>query len=159
MSIPIGSARARVFRIGALTTLFLLLAQFLVGMVINIYVAIPPGHPGGSSSFLEGAVPGTVWAITAGRPALAVHTVLGILLAVGAIALLLLALASRQRAWTTAAGLGLLGMLAAGVGGIGFLNYGRDYATLLMAAGFTLAAGSYMAALFVARQVLVREFG
>jgi hypothetical protein len=159
VSIPIGSSAPIGLRIGALATLFLLLAQFLVGMAINIYVAIPPGHPGSSSSFLAGAVPGTVWAITAGRPAVAVHTALGVLLAVDAVALLVLALVSRRRAWIAATALGLVGMLAAGMGGIGFLNYGRDFATFLMAAGFTLAVGSYMAALYVARPVLVREFG
>jgi hypothetical protein len=139
-------------------TLLLLLAQFVTGMAVNVYVKIAPVHPGTSASYVPGAIQGVAWAIGRGAPALAIHSALGILLAIGSLGLVALSIALRQRAWIVASILGLLGILGGGLNGIGFLNYGTDFSTFLMAVGFSLAVASYMVPMFVTSQP-AREFG
>jgi len=137
--------------------LLLLLAQFLFGMFVNLYVGIE-SHPGSSQPVISGAIVGVAWAITAGGPALALHTALGLLLTVGSFALLAMAIASgRSRALVTTTAVGLLGVLGAGLNGIGFLNYGVDKATYLMSVGFSVAVAGYVATLFFASQSAVRR--
>jgi len=148
VSIEAIASSPRLLRLSVLVALFLLLAQFVLGMFVNLYIGIPSGHPGSSASFLTGAVPGLAWAIRASAPALAVHTGLGILLGISSLALLAIAIASRERPVVAAAAVGLLGTLGAGIGGVGFLNYGVDKTTFLMAVGFSVAMGAYVAALF-----------
>lgn len=138
----------RLLRLSVLVALFLLLAQFVVGMFVNLYIAIPAGHPGSSGSYVTGAVPGLAWAISTGAPALAIHTALGIVLGIVSLALLGIAIASRERPVVVASAVALLATVGAGLGGVGFLNYAVDKTTFLMAVGFSVAVGAYVAALF-----------
>src|SRR5947208_7312925 len=151
------SASPALLRTSVLVMLFALLAQFLAGMAVNIYVVLPPEHAGSSDGYLSGAVTGVAWAITGGAPAIALHTGLGLLLAIGAVALLLAAWRSGQRAWVVSSLLGLIGIVAGGAGGIGFLNYGKDYSTFVMAIGFSLCVGAYMAVLITGQPSVVGE--
>lgn len=137
--------------------LALLLVQFLVGMFVNLYVAIVPGHPGSSGSPIGGAVLGVAWAIAADGPALAFHTALGLLLMAGSLALLATAILAGGRALVATTAVGLLGVLGAGLNGIGFLNYGMDRATYLMSVGFSVAVAAYVATLFFATLPAVRR--
>ena len=142
--------RRRTLSLGALAMLSLLLVQFLAGMFVNLYVGIAPGHPGASGSPIVGAVVGVRWAIVTGGPALAFHTALGLLLTAGSLALLAVAILARRRALVATTAVGLLGVLGAGLNGIGFLNYGIDKATYLMSVGFSVAVAAYVATLFFA---------
>jgi hypothetical protein len=142
----------------AIVMLLLLLAQFLFGMFVNLYVGIAQSHPGTSLPVISGALVGVAWAITAGGPALALHTALGLLLMVGSFALLAVAIVSgRRRALVTTTVVGLIGVLGAGSSGIGFLNYSVDKATYLMSVGFSVAVAGYVATLFFASQSAVRR--
>lgn len=138
----------RLLRLSVLVTLVLLLAQFVVGMFVNLYVSIPPRHPGSSGSYVTGAVPGLAWAIMTGAPALAIHTALGVVLGISALVLLWIAIASGERPVVVASAVGLLATIGAGLSGVGFLNYAVDKTTFLMAIAFSVAVGSYVAALF-----------
>jgi hypothetical protein len=144
--------------LGALAMLLLLLAQFLLGMFVNLFISIPSSHPGASQDLVRGAVLGVGWAMVGGAPALAVHTAVGFLLTAGSVALLLGAIAQgRRRALVVTTAFGLLGVLGAGLNGIGFLNYTVDKTTYLMSVGFSVSVAAYVAVLFFARQPVVRR--
>ena len=142
----------RLARTGSFGMLVLLLAQFLTGMVVNIYVKVSDSHPGTSASYAAGFWPGVQWAITQGGPGLAIHTALGLGLLAAALGFVVAAVASRQGLWITASAVALVGIASAGFNGVGFLNYGPDISTFLMASGFALATASYLVVLFALRE-------
>ena len=139
----------RALRPLATATLVLLLTQFLVGMVVNLYVQLPPVHPGtaGASPFAENlpqTAQGLGWALAHGELAVRVHVALGLLLGLAALALLGLALASRRRAWVVASLVGFLAIVGAGVNGVAFLNAGgHAFNSLAMSVNFLLASVAY----------------
>jgi hypothetical protein len=70
-----------------LVACLLLLAQFLLGMVANLYVALPAHHPGaGASNYFGGLGSGLNWLIAHGPGWAAGHAVLGLALVVAALA-------------------------------------------------------------------------
>src|SRR5437660_4416563 len=93
----------RALRFLASLTFFLLLAQFLIGMWVNLFVTIPRVHPGstGSDYFLR-LLQGVPWAVVHGQLTLQVHAALGLLLVLGALVMVVLAVISRRRAWVIA---------------------------------------------------------
>ena len=67
----------------ALIMIAALLAQFVLGMAVNLFVTIPAHHPGCSlKNYLAGPGHSVGWAITSGLLPLAAHVILGILLIV-----------------------------------------------------------------------------
>ncbi len=147
----------RALRPLATIMLVLQLAQFLVGMVVNLYVQIPPVHPGtqGASPFSENlpqTVQGLGWALAHGELALRVHVALGLLLGLTALSLLGLAIAARRRAWVVASLVGFLAIVGAGVNGVAFLNAGgHAFNSLAMSVNFLLALVAYGVGLYVTR--------
>lgn len=124
--------------------LLLLAAQFLIGMVVNLYVQVPSSHPGaGASDYFSGVVQGVAWVLFHGTSGLVVHTILGLLLVLVSFVLIGLAIASRQRLWIVLSLLGWVGIVGAGFNGASFLNYGHDISSLLMSVGFLLATACY----------------
>lgn len=124
--------------------LLLLATQFLIGMVVNLYVQVPSTHPGaGASEYFSGVVQGVIWAMTHSTLALLVHTVLGLLLVLASFVLIGLAIASRHRLWIVLSILGWIGVCGAGFNGASYLNYGHDFSSLLMSVGFLLATVCY----------------
>jgi hypothetical protein len=154
-----GAAKSRrVVRLLTLGMAALLLGQFLAGMFVNLYVGVPSSHPGTSVPIVIGTLPGIGWAIASGGAALAIHTMLGLLIALGSIALLVMTARSGRPALLAAMAAGLVGVMFAGVSGIGFLNnYGADRATYLMSIGFSVAVASYAVALFLLSLPVVRR--
>lgn len=149
-TVPGSPASRRVLRLLALGMAALLLVQFLAGMFVNLYVGVPPNHPGTSGSIITGTVPGIGWAIVSGGAALAIHTVVGLVLALGSIALVVMTARAGRPALVVAMVAGLVGVLFAGISGIGFLNnYGADRATYMMSVGFSVAVAGYVSALFL----------
>jgi hypothetical protein len=128
--------------------LWLLLAEFLLGMSVNLFVGIPTGHPGaGSASYFLGLVQGLGWALTHGTLLLVLHVALGLLLVVGSITLVFAILARRPRVAVAPAVTGWIGVTGAAFNGGSFINYGHDFSSMLMATGFAIAAASYVLAL------------
>src|SRR5436305_1017142 len=81
----------------AAVLLALLAAQFLAGMITNLYAPIPPAVPGLRGNFdvrLGGAAR---WALLHGPPELKIHVAVGLAIGACAIALAVLALRARQR--------------------------------------------------------------
>src|SRR5215471_12504152 len=137
-------ASSRSLRTASAAMVVLLLAQFLLGMAVNLFVKIPRNHPGARpSEYFSGAPQSVVWALSAGPFWLILHASLGLLLLLAAAALLALAIASRWRGPIIAAVVGLLAVLAAGFNGASFLNYDEDVSSMIMSAAFAVAAAPY----------------
>ncbi|HLQ57590.1 MAG TPA: hypothetical protein VK162_25380 [Streptosporangiaceae bacterium] len=120
----------RLRRLAVAMTL-LLLAQFVLGMVVNLYVTIP------ASGNVTGRAAVFLYA----------HMVLGIALLVIALVLAGLAVAARRRPWLIASAIGVTAIALAILGGLTFLiDGGHPGDSLLMAMGFIIAITSYATA-------------
>ena len=143
----------RMLRILTLIILLLLAAQFLVGMLVNLFVVVPSNHPGtGAPEYFSGVVTGVLWVLGHGTLWLLLHAIIGLSLFLASLILLGLVIASRRRAWIISSIVGLLGIVAAGFNGASFLNYGQNFSSLLMSIGFLLAVIHYMIGIYVTRR-------
>jgi hypothetical protein len=125
--------------------LILLAAQFLIGMLVNLFVQVPTAHPGANASnYFVGVAQDVAWALFNTQWELLIHVVVGLLLFILSIVLLVLAIISRRGKWITISILGLIGIMGAGFNGASFMNYGGlNISSLLMSIGFLLAAICY----------------
>jgi hypothetical protein len=65
----------------AAIALLLLAAQFLEGMLVNLFVTVPAVHPGANASnYFLGVVQGVMWALSQGTMYLLIHVAIGWLL-------------------------------------------------------------------------------
>jgi hypothetical protein len=136
----------------AAITLLLLSLQFLIGMLVNLFVSVPAVHPGANAAnYFIGVVQGVIWVLTHGTLYLLLHAVIGLLLFLASLILIGLAIAARRRAWVITSILGLLGIMGAGFNGASFMNYGHNFSSLLMSIGFLLAVISYAIGFYVTR--------
>ena len=91
--------------------LLLLAAQFLLGMVVNLFVQVSSIHPGvGASNYFQGVVQGVAWALVHAPLGLLVHVILGLLLFLTSLILIGFAIASRLRAWIIVSVIGFIGL-------------------------------------------------
>ena len=116
----------------SLGMLGLLTVQFLIGMAVNLYVTLPSANSGMAG-------------MMRGGPLVMIHMMLGIILILGALVAFVTSLPYGRWAIVCAA-ISLGGMILAGVGGITFLMGGEsNSASFLMAIGFLVAVGGYVA--------------
>jgi hypothetical protein len=145
---PTGNFRLTV---QAMTLCVLLLVQFFFGMVTNLYVTVPAGHPGSNTgNFFADAPRSVAWAVTSAPVWLAVHAALGLALAVASIAFIVTAIRSGDRLWTWLSVAGCLLMIGAGFNGASFLVFNRDFSSLIMSGLFALTLGCYVTGIYVA---------
>lgn len=131
----------------------LLLAQYLLGMVVNIYVVLPSRHPGANAgNYLSGIASGIGWLIPDGPAWAAAHAAFGLALVVAAYAAIVLARGQRSRVYLVTAVLGALAITGAAFNGASFLNYGQAFSSMIMAGLWALALGCYLTGLFCATQ-------
>lgn len=131
-----------------------LIVQYVIGMVLDFFIELPASHPGtADGSYLSRVWEGFTWALTgSGSPALAAHVGIATLLVLGGIATLGFAIAGRNKIWIIAASFGLLGIVAAWLNGIEFINTGLDKHSFAMAIAFMISLFSYGAGLYCAKQ-------
>lgn len=135
-------------RRAALLMTVLLLCQFSLGMVANLYVTIPAHHPGSEpSSYLSGSARSVEWAIAHGAVGLAAHAALG--LALVAFSLLTAAYAIVLRRGRKAALAGALLIIGAGFNGASFLDFNHDVSSLIMALLFAAALLAYVTLIYL----------
>ncbi len=135
-----------------LIILLLLAAQFLVGMVVNLFVVVPANHPGTKApEYFSGVVTGVLWVLGHGTLWLLIHAIIGLSLFLASLIVLGLSIASRRRAWIISSIFGLLGIVAAGFNGASFLNYSENFSSLLMSIGFLVAVIPYTIGIYVTR--------
>jgi len=131
------------------TVLVLLVIQFISGMVLNLYITLPPTHPGTGESY----APSIPWALAGGGGiVLAIHVATWIGLTIGGIILLVLGVRRRHRGYVLGTSIGLVSLLLAASGGLTFLNRGGDNTeSLIMALGFLVAFVTYALTGYVTR--------
>ena len=122
--------------------LALLSVQFLLGTAVNLFVTIPPNHPGANPpEYFGGVVVSVQWAILHGA-------VWGLVLVLASVGALVQAIRLGGGGRITLAALGFVGVLGAGFNGGSFLNYNQNFSPMLMAVGFALAMSAYIAPLY-----------
>ncbi len=139
----VGSA-GRLLAVNAVACL-LLLAQYLLGMAVNVYVVLPGRHPGsGAANYFGGAASGLAWVISHGPGWAAAHAVFGLALALAALASLGLARRQDGRLVIGLSVLGALAIVGAGFNGVSFLDYGHAFSSMIMAGLWALALACYL---------------
>ena len=120
-------------------TFVLLVAQFAVGMYVNLYVTVPKADSG----------QGLAQAMSNGPAVLAAHIGLGLLLVLAAVGFLVQAIMARRAALIVASVLGLLSMIGAAASGGSFTSNGQDSGSMTMAGLTALGLLCYGFALFL----------
>src|SRR5258707_11728461 len=143
-------ATTRQLRISFLFALVMLIAQFLLGMAVNLFVKIPPDPPGANPpEYFSGVAQSVTWAILHGNLLLAIHGGFGLVLVIAAVGTLVQAIGNRRRGIVVSAVFGFIGVLAAGFNGGSFLNYDQDFSSMLMATGLAIAVVAYSVGLYL----------
>ena len=130
---PARASRLARLRMASLGAVVMLILQFILGMVYNLYGTAPTTKkPIGLFS----------------TPVIALHVILGILIGIAAIVLLVRAIQARHKLsiWMTV--IGLLAILVAGSAGLGFTGNGDNGASLGMSLGFAVALACYIVLVF-----------
>ncbi len=123
----------------------LLLIQYLLGMVVNVYVVLPSRHPGaGAGDYFSGAAAGLAWVIADGPAWAAAHAALGMALAAAALAAVALAWRRAGATGTAVSVVGALAIIGAGFNGASFVDYGYAVSSMIMAGLWALALACYL---------------
>ena len=141
----------RSVKIAAFAMLLLLCVEFIAGMLANLFIEVPRSHPGAEATeYFAGLVQAVIWVVGARHLGILVfHASLGLLLAAGSLAVILLAIRTGRRSWIVTAILGWFGVFAAGFHGVSFLDYGHDFSSFIMSTAFLLALVSYSVGVYL----------
>jgi len=112
---------ARVRR-GSLAALVLVVAEYLIGMYVNLFVTIPPADHGH----------GVGTAVANGPAILATHAVIGLLLGLAALGVLVQAIMARNPGAIAASAVGLFALAFASVAGASFTSSGHPADSMAM---------------------------
>ena len=127
-----------------------LLAQYLIGMVLDFFVELPKVHPGMTDSTIWD---GFWWSLTGGGGwAVAVHVAIGTLLLFGAAIFLVLACVGRNKPWIIVSSIGFVGVLGAWINGVKFVSSNDDMNSFAMAVAWVVALTAYGVGLYVAKK-------
>jgi hypothetical protein len=133
-----------------LGTAILLMIQIAVGMVVNLYAAVPIDHSGAKpANYFGGSLHSVIWAIGRGTLALAIHASLGLALVVMAIWVAVRTVALRPRWVRLTSILGALLVIGAGFNGASFLDFNDNVSSLLMALLALGALSCYVVGLYL----------
>jgi hypothetical protein len=118
----------------------ILIVQYVLGMIVNIYVTVPKRDQGASAFTAIGR------AIAHGPVGLTIHTILGLLLVIGALQFVVTAVLGRDRVLIGLTVVGFISMIGAAMSGAGFVGKGDQASTMGMAAAWALALICYLVA-------------
>jgi heme A synthase len=139
---PTRAARLVRLRMASLGAVVMLIIQFILGMVYNLYGTAPTSKK--SIGLFSG-------------PVIALHVILGILLFITAVVLLVRAIQARHQLSIWMSAVGLLAIVEAGFAGLGFTGSGSNSASLSMALGFAVALACYIVLLVALPAVAVAQ--
>jgi hypothetical protein len=127
------AARLARLRTSSLGGVVMLILQFILGMIYNLYGTAPTAKKsiGWFSS-----------------PVLALHVILGILLFIAAVGQLVRAIGARHALTIWMSAIGLAAIVAAFFSGLGFTSSGAAGASLGMAIAFAVALAAYVVLVF-----------
>ena len=133
------SAALSRLRRGSLAAVVFVVAEYVIGMYVNLYVTVPAADRGRSL----GA------AFSNGPALLSVHVAVGLLLGLAGLAVLVQSILARH--WTVVAmsAAGLLALALASVAGTGFVRTGDTSASMAMSVRTGIALLCYAANLYV----------
>jgi hypothetical protein len=123
--------------------LVMLLAQYGLGMGVNLYARVPAADHGVGVAAALGR------ALTSQPVVLAVHAVLGLLMLVAGVSVLTRAILARHRRAIAASAAGLAVIAAAAVSGAAFVSNGQAGASMAMAVLTGVALLCYLANLLL----------
>jgi hypothetical protein len=127
----------------AFGALVMLIIQFAVGIVINLYETVPNADKG------SGLLTAVGRALSGGPAGLAAHAGLGLLIFLAAVALLVRAIIARERAAIGFSAVGLLAIITAAVNGARFVSDGgQASASMTMALATAVGMLCYAGCLF-----------
>jgi hypothetical protein len=145
--------RSPALRVSFLYALVMLIAQFMLGMAVNLFVKIPTDHPGSNPpEYFSGVAQSVTWAILHGHILLAIHAGFGLVLVIAAVGTMVQAIQARRRGLIISSAFGFIGVLGAGFNGGSYLNYHEDFSSMLMATGFAIAVVAYSVGIYLAAQ-------
>ena len=143
------SEQLNAYRLSSLIGVLMLIAQFMLGMAVNLFVVIPKDHPGSNPpEYFSGVVQSVAWALLHGNVLLILHAALGLVLVFASIGTLAQAIRTRTRNLIVTAAVGAFGVIAAGFNGGSYLNYHEDFSSMIMATGFAVAMVAYVTGLY-----------
>lgn len=146
-------ASLKMLQIRGALMLGLLVAQFVIGMTLDVFIRIPEMHPGVSGAYLTRTIDGYGWAMTnGGGVGLTAHLVIATILVLGSVATLGFSIAARNKVWIIASSCGLIGVWLAFLNGLEFINTNLDKHSFAMAMAFMIALISYGSGLYLAKQ-------
>jgi hypothetical protein len=117
--------------------------QFILGMILNLFVKLPKNVSLGSD-------------IKHGGVVLVLHILIAIGLLIGSLALVARSIAAKNQTWTLVSIAGALGVIAALTNGLAFLGNSNDVNSFVMAIGFMVAATSYSVGLSIVAHPAVK---
>ena len=123
------AARLARLRMSSLGAVVILIVQFILGMIYNLYGTAP------TSTKSIGLF---------SSPDLALHVILGVLLFIVAAGQLVRAIGARHKLSIWLSALGLVSILGAGFAGLGFTGSGASGASLGMSLAFATALACYV---------------
>lgn len=133
-----------------LVACLLLLVQYVLGLVTNLFVSLPANHPGANSpDYFGGLVPAIAWVISQTSIWAAIHAALGLALVVGAVILAVVAVGARMPAYAATAIVGALAIVGAGFNGASFVIYGHDFSSMIMGGVWAVALACYVIGLYL----------
>jgi hypothetical protein len=128
----------------------LLVVQTAVGMIVNLYVAVPAHHPGAQpANYFTGSLRSIAWAIGHGGLALAIHASLGIATVAIAIWVAIRAVTLRSGRVTLTSVLAAGLVIGAGFNGASFVDFNHMVSSLIMALLALGALSCYLVALYL----------
>jgi hypothetical protein len=128
-------------RFASLAVLVLLVVEYGTGMYVNLYVGLPGADHGGSI--------GTV--LSNGPVAISVHVVIGLLLTLGALAVLVQSIMARRWGVVALSAVGVFAMVFASVAGTSFSSTGDVAGSMAMAVMTGVALLCYALNLYLLR--------
>jgi hypothetical protein len=132
-AVPTQLSRLARIRMAALGAVTMLIIQYILGMIYNLYGTAPTATK--SIGLFS-------------SPVLALHVILGLLLAVSAVMVLVRAIGARHKLTIAMSAVGLLGIVAAGFAGLAFTSKGSNGASTGMAIAFAVSLACYIVIIF-----------
>jgi hypothetical protein len=135
-------------RRGAVVLIWAFALQFVIGMVLNLFVTLPDRHPGANGAdYFATSLTSLGWALSFGGGwALFTHAVIALALCAGCLVLFLATLRASGRGWRWLTGIATLFAVGALFNGLSFVDYNHDFSSMIMAGCWLIAVGSLVAA-------------
>lgn len=135
--------RANGLRANSFAAVIMLLTEFGLGIWVNLYARLPASDRG------KGVFTAFGGTVASGPAALALHSLLGTLLLVAAIAVVVRAAMARETASTAIGAVAFLAIVAAWLSGARFVGNTSDGASFGMAVATAIALLGYVTILFL----------